>query len=150
MTDGACILVPFWLADECGILSSFTEEFCDMRGITLTAGLTMFLVAGSAGAASFDCNKAATPTEYAICDAPALSDLDVAMATLYSVRLQVPMLMGARGAVQDDQHAFLQQRNACGADESCITAAYQARIAALNSEIAVAMHDYCIRLGICG
>lgn len=116
------------------------------------AGFAVFaaLLATPALAASFDCNKAATPTEHAICATPVLSDLDVTMATLYAVRMQVPMLMGARGAAQDDQHAFLATRDACGADAACLAAAYQARIATLDAEIAAAMHDYCVKLGICG
>ena len=58
-------------------------------------------------AASFDCGKARTADEKAICASPALSDLDTQMATLYGVRMQIPMLMGARGAAQDEQRAWL-------------------------------------------
>ena len=37
------------------------------------------------------------------------------MATLYGVRMQIPMLMGARGAAQDEQRAWLASA-ACGSD----------------------------------
>ena len=79
-----------------------------------------------------------------------LSELDVAMATLYGVRMQIPMLMGARGAAQDEQRAWLAERHACGGDLTCLTASYHRRIVELDGTITEAMHDYCTRLGICG
>jgi uncharacterized protein len=111
---------------------------------------SLALIAGPAQAASFNCAKAAKPDEKAICDSTKLSDLDVEMATLYRVRMELPMLMGARGAAQDEQRAFLMQRDKCGNRVACIEAAYTARIAALNKTISVAMQDYCTKLGICG
>jgi uncharacterized protein YecT (DUF1311 family) len=75
-------------------------------------------------AASFNCAKATKPDEKAICDSTKLSDLDVEMATLYRVRMELPMLMGARGAAQDEQRAFLAQRGNCGASVACLQAAY--------------------------
>jgi uncharacterized protein len=101
-------------------------------------------------AASFNCAKATKPDEKAICDSTKLSDLDVEMATLYRVRMELPMLMGARGAAQDEQRAFLAQRGNCGAGVACLQAAYAARIAVLNQTIKAAMQDYCTKLGICG
>jgi uncharacterized protein len=103
-----------------------------------------------ANAASFDCSKASTGTEIAICRHAGLSELDVRMATLFAVRMQIPMLMGARGAAQDEQRAFVARRNSCGADLACLRQTYQSRIAVLNQTIQAAMSDYCIRLGICG
>ena len=103
-----------------------------------------------AQAASFDCSKAHAPDEKAICRSPVLSDLDLTMATLYGVRLKLPMLMGARGAAQDEQHQFLIDRAACGANAACIGAKYQQRIDTINAAIDAAMQDYCVKLGICG
>jgi len=60
------------------------------------------------------------------------------------------MLMGARGAAQDEQHAVLAQREQCGSNVACIGAAYATRIATLNQTIKAAMQDYCTKLGICG
>jgi len=101
-------------------------------------------------AASFNCAKASTADEKAICDSATLSDLDTQMATLYGVRMQIPMLMGARGAAQDEQKAWLAQRGQCGGNNACLTQFYQQRIAALNQTITAAMQDYCTKLGICG
>jgi uncharacterized protein len=118
---------------------------------SLFVALTMTLfVASPAFAASFNCAKAVQPDEKAICASQTWSDLDVQMATLFGVRMQVPMLMGARGAAQDEQRAWLQQRSACGAGTACLVQTYQQRIAALNAEITAAMQDYCVKLGICG
>ena len=90
-----------------------------------------FLGAGAASAASFDCNKARTPDEKAICADRALNDQDVRLAQLYDiVRHLVPM--GARGAIMDEQTAWLKQRHTCGASRACIGRAYATRIAQLN------------------
>jgi uncharacterized protein len=72
------------------------------------------------------------------------------MATLFGVRMKVPMLMGSRGAAQDEQHDFLVRRAQCRANIACIGAAYQQRIDVLQQEIDTAMQDYCVKLGICG
>lgn len=112
--------------------------------------LFAFAACGTAGAASFNCAKSSAPDEYAICSNPSLSNMDVEMATLFRVRMQIPMLMGAKGAAQDEQRAWLQQRTACGASVACLGAAYQRRIDQLNGTISGAMQDYCQKLGICG
>ena len=111
------------------------------------AGLATF---APTEAASFNCAKAKTADEIAICKTQILSDLDTQMATLYGVRMQIPMLMGAKGAAQDEQRAFLATRGACGGNVACIQQAYLTRIAVLNQTIQAAMHDYCLKLGICG
>ena len=60
------------------------------------------------------------------------------------------MLMGSRGAAQDEQRAWLDARHACGGNVACLRSAYQTRIAQLNQEISAAMQDYCVKAGICG
>jgi uncharacterized protein len=114
------------------------------------ASLALALGMTAASAASFDCARAAKPDEKAICATPSLSNLDVEMATLYGVRMEIPMMMGAKGAAQDDQVAFLQQRAACGSDVPCLTSAYTGRIATLKQTISDAMKDYCNKMGLCG
>jgi uncharacterized protein len=114
----------------------------------LAIAATLF-AAAPALAASFDCNKAQKPDELAICGNPELSDLDVEMATLYGVRMEIPMMMGAKGAAQDEQVAFLQQRAACGGNVACIAGAYRQRIAVLKQTISGAMQDYCAKMGLC-
>jgi uncharacterized protein len=106
-------------------------------------------VGGAAHAASFDCTKAATPDEIAICANPTLSNLDTVMATLYGVRMEIPMLMGAKGVAQDEQRGWLATRGTCGGNVACLQGAYQGRIGVLQQTISAAMHDYCVKLGIC-
>jgi uncharacterized protein len=110
----------------------------------------VLLTSTAAGAASYNCAKATKPDEIAICKSRALSELDVKMATLFGVRMKLPMLMGSHGAAGDEQVAFLAGRAKCGAKATCIGAAYQQRIAVLQQEIDAAMQDYCVKLGICG
>jgi uncharacterized protein len=124
-----------------------------MKGISAALAaviLGALALSSSAESASFNCAKAKTADEIAICGNQHLSDLDTQMATLYGVRMQIPMLMGAKGAAQDEQRAFLAQRAACGSNVACIQQAYQSRIAVLNQAIQTAMQDYCVKLGICG
>jgi uncharacterized protein len=123
----------------------------ESAALIVSAALCLAILAPSTAveAASFNCAKAAKPDEIAICANPHLSDLDVQMAALYGVRMEIPMLMGARGAAQDEQRAFLAKRGVCGGNVACIQSAYQTRIAELNQTIQVAMNDYCVKLGIC-
>lgn len=124
-----------------------------MARTTIFTGLTLVTLAlygVPASAASFDCAKASEPDEIAICKSPQLSELDVKTATLYGVRMEIPMMMGAKGAAQDEQKAFLSKRAACGGDTSCIEKAYMTRIADLERSIKTAMQDYCRKIGLCG
>jgi len=112
--------------------------------------LLISMPAHFAKAASFDCAKAATADEIAVCKSTALSELDVKMATLFGVRMEIPMMMGASGAARDEQRAFLDERKACGSQDACIGKAYAARIAVLEQTIKSAMQDYCDKIGLCG
>ena len=111
--------------------------------------LSVAAATSPATAASFNCANAAKPDELAICSNPGLGDLDVQMATLYGVRMEIPMMMGAKGAAQDEQRAFLQRRGGCGGNVACIGEAYRERIATLNQDISAAMQDYCVKMGLC-
>lgn len=86
-----------------------------------------------AGAASYDCTlPTLTPNEQAICQTRDLNDMDVEMATMFRL-LSGLFGMGMRGAMQDDQRAWLQTRMACGPDTACIRHAYRQRIDALQA-----------------
>jgi len=102
-----------------------------MRPALFAAALTIaFAGASAASAASFDCSKARTPDERAICATTYLNDQDVRMDQLYGiVRKLVPM--GARGAIMDDQAVWLRDRRKCGADKACLSRSYSKRIAEL-------------------
>jgi uncharacterized protein len=82
-----------------------------------------------AQAASFDCTKAATPVETAICANSELSELDETAARYY--RNAQDTLPGAKACVLADQRAWLQVRNRCG-DDACLKEAYLNRLAELD------------------
>lgn len=69
---------------------------------------------------SFDCGKATTATELAICGSSDLGELDRAIARNYSAAYE-----GAQGAAREqllaDQRSWLAQRDACGGDVQCLT-----------------------------
>ncbi|MCK0208835.1 hypothetical protein MWN33_12425 [Starkeya koreensis] len=103
------------------------------------AALGLALAAAPAHAASFDCGKAGTPDERAVCADPALSALDSEMGGLWFAYSRLPMLMGANGVRHDEAQDFLAARTACGADKACLGALYRARIAALKQQITAAI-----------
>lgn len=77
-------------------------------------------------AASFNCQKATTATEKTICEHRLLNDADVKMATTYNIiRHLVPM--GTRGAIQDQQIKWIQLRDQCRDNLSCLTDVYKMR-----------------------
>ena len=115
-----------------------------MMMIRISVGLligasALLLPAATATAAGFDCAKAASPDEHAVCDNPALSALDSEMTGLWYAYSRVPMLMGSSGNRHDEAEAFLARRKACGGDVACLTQAYEARIAQLQKQISDSM-----------
>jgi uncharacterized protein len=100
--------------------------------------LALLLAAHPARAASFDCQKAATATERAICADKALSDLDERAVAAYA---DVSQAFGFDDADFKNPMAtlFLQghqdwtaARNRCGAATNCLLAQYLRRIAVLT------------------
>ena len=87
----------------------------------------------TAAAASFDCTlPSLTPNELAICNNRDLNDADVQMVTTLNL-LTGLFGMGRRGAIMDDQRAWLQSRMACGADVACIRESYARRLQDLQA-----------------
>jgi uncharacterized protein len=82
-------------------------------------------------AASFDCAKAQTDDEKAICSDRALNDQDVEMSVLYT-QLKPLLGMGARGDMEDAQVAWLKRREGCGSDRTCLSKAYEERLLQLR------------------
>lgn len=120
-----------------------------VKGVMLGLPVVVGLATGAASAQSFDCAKAMHPDEKAVCADRTLGDLDVRMATLWWVLNEAPMMMGARGALKDDQKAFLDRRAACRADTACLTAAYKGRIAAMEQQVTALMQRYCKAIQLC-
>lgn len=98
-----------------------------------------------AQAASFDCGKAATPFEKAICDHPDLSERDEVLAQAYATALG-GLSADAAAAVKADQHNWLDYASRICSDDgqpiataytddqaSCLGGEFTSRIAALEA-----------------
>ncbi|MEQ9691193.1 MAG: hypothetical protein RLO48_15800 [Bauldia litoralis] len=93
------------------------------------------LTTGAGHAASFDCAKATTPTEHAICDNPQLSSLDDQTSGKYYTMISNGSLTPAQiSQVKTAQAQFLKKRDACGANYDCLIDAYTAQIMYLKAE----------------
>ena len=103
-----------------------------MRPLILAVAATC-LSAGTASAAAFDCTKAATATEYAICDNPEISTLDEQTAGLYYTLVSSGALKPAQlNKVKNDHTKFMSRRNSCGANYQCLIDAYTAEVSYLK------------------
>ncbi|GLQ52593.1 lysozyme inhibitor LprI family protein [Dyella flava] len=111
-----------------------------MKTARLSTLLVGLLLAGPATAqiASYECTKAVTAAEHAICTSPSLGRKDVIAATYYDLLLHLkPAVPGMAyrefdDHLRDEQRQFLVTRNACGANNSCLEQSYDDRIAALR------------------
>jgi uncharacterized protein len=77
-------------------------------------------------APSFDCDRAASPSELAICSTPELSQLDHDLAVAYAA------LQGDDPQLLASQRVWMQQLNACGGDEPCLRQEITARLTELR------------------
>jgi len=88
--------------------------------------------AGLAQGPSFDCTRAGSATELAICASPALSQKDRVISALYA-DLRRALGSAAKNRLVPEQRAWVATRNACGADQACIAAASDHRIRQLEA-----------------
>ena len=100
-----------------------------------TLAIGALALPGAGQAASFDCAKASTPTEHAICDNPQLSTLDDQTSGLYYSLISGDTVLknGSVADVKAQQEKFLGQRDACGANTDCLIDAYTAQIMYLKA-----------------
>ena len=82
--------------------------------------------------ASFDCAKAGTATEKAICSDVALARLDRTLADSYAQALSWASDDAEKTKIRDAQRKWIGKRDACGGDIGCLTSAYDARLKALQ------------------
>jgi len=88
---------------------------------------------GVAASPSFECAKATTKTEHAICASDLLSLLDQDMADAYHVA-RAGVGTGAKKQISKEQISWIGRRNACGGDSNCIEAVMRDRIATLRGK----------------
>ena len=83
--------------------------------------------------ASFDCAKAGTAVEKAICGNVALARLDRELAAAYGSKLKYAADDAARDTIRSAQRAWIKQRDAaCGGSADCLADMYKARLDALS------------------
>ena len=91
--------------------------------------VAMIVIPLTSQAASFDCKKASTEVEQAICADPELSKLDEQLSKIYKQALQ----KGPKAKMQAAQKEWLKERNTrCGAYAACLQYQYYRRIAQLE------------------
>jgi len=83
---------------------------------------------------SFDCAKAKTPTERAICGNSELSHADARLSRIYS-RLRQSLSKSNFKRLRNKQRAWLKQRNYCSDDFSCLFQSYEQRIIDLEAKL---------------
>lgn len=82
-------------------------------------------------AASFDCAKATSDIEHAICNNPDLSSLDDRLSESY--QLAMANLPGDQAdALRSEQRSWLKQRDACNGQETCLSDLFSQRAAQLQ------------------
>jgi uncharacterized protein len=102
-----------------------------MRVSSLAAISALALFAtGTAPAASFPCEKAATAVEKSICADQFVSELDEHLGRYYSAARAA--LGAGKTCLAQDQKNWLKTRNACK-DANCLKRVYLARLAALDA-----------------
>lgn len=97
-----------------------------------------FLASYATAEPSFDCAKAESDAEVAICGSTALSQLDVEVSRLYGLALAGPNMTDERASeLKALQRGWIKGRDECwkasGGLETCIAAAYGMRIDALRT-----------------
>lgn len=96
----------------------------------------VLVAACSVDAASFDCTKASTPVEHAICANAQLSRLDEKLALAYRDAIAGT----AADSIRQTQRDWMRMRDACSND-ACLEQAYTQRLADLRAPAMVQVHD---------
>ena len=97
-----------------------------MTRSSLLLTVCLLIMTSISHAASFNCDKAETQTEHAICEHRELNDADVKMAHTYNIVRKL-FSMSTRGVVQDQQVKWLQLRNECQDNVACLVDVYKMR-----------------------
>ncbi len=100
--------------------------------IAVLASALLIASQGRAGPPSFDCARAGTPTEHAICASVELSQLDSQLAAAYGAARAAASPAG-RQQIKAAQVAWIGQRDACGSNAACLNDRMLRRLAELQS-----------------
>ena len=107
----------------------FTSAFSCVPALLFA--LAIFLNAAQRQQPSFDCRKAATVPEKAICANAELSRLDVQLSRTWKTLLNAFSDSGQRARMKADERAWIARREECG-DGDCIGKLYRDQISALT------------------
>lgn len=106
-----------------------------MRPLSIAAAFALVIAAAGPASAKdwgqIKCDKAKAADERAICGSTDLVQRDAQMSLAYGL-LRGLLPMGGRGALVDEQRAWLDRRSACGRNKACIRKAYEDRMADLE------------------
>ena len=80
----------------------------------------------------FDCRKASTPTEYAICNSPSLWAADNANAAIYFWMME-NVDLATQKKLRAVQRDWLGYRNSCGGNVDCLNEVYGTRLKELSA-----------------
>ena len=101
-------------------------------GLAVLIGI-VWVAAPPARAASFDCAKAGTPTEKAICKDPAVSKLDDQVAAAFKTAQGLWPAGSWSTYIRTEQREWLKDRNdICKADVACLKQDYERRLTFLT------------------
>src|SRR5262249_58908633 len=119
---------------DCGGFASLSSPWNGERTVMhRTVALGAIGVSAGAAAAgakpSFDCRKAATPSEKAICADAELARIDRGIAAAF--RQLKAELASQIETLAEEQTEFLKARDACGAEKACLARTMETRRSAL-------------------
>ena len=101
---------------------------------SIVALLILFIAAPAYAKPSFDCGTARLPAELTICRVINLGDMDAQIASQFSEIMSLAT-EADKGELKSEQRAWLQQRNACGADIGCLLTVMPERRLALGRKL---------------
>ncbi|MBB6189126.1 lysozyme inhibitor LprI family protein [Rhodanobacter sp. MP7CTX1] len=119
--------------------AAHSPQLASLDGYSARRALFSILLLAAASVAhaqvaSFDCGKASTRAEKAVCASPALGAKDVTLAAYFQLLLRLkPSAAGMAyrefdDMLRSDQRQWLKAREACEADAACLDRAYDHRI----------------------
>lgn len=105
-------------------------EHLNIKGLAAALSLTAaaLFLPDSASAQAIQCASAIEPTELEICNNEDLTMLDEQMSRLNSVRKISFTNQPKFQSASEDTQGWIEQRNLCGLDASCIELRYYERI----------------------
>ena len=119
------------IEQDAGLLSTSLRALVLPAAICM-AGMTLFWSL-PAKAQSFSCASAETSAQFAICNDENLMTLDEKISEVFGDSFVNASTSPARQAVAREHTKWLKNRDACGADFTCLKLRYEERIKALST-----------------